>query len=97
MCLISSWSRVTSDAKWTKMQKRQPDSLPPPLPSFFPQDWGLKNSYFPKSNLPYTLQGLPWWSSGKESACQCKECRFNPWEGNQDPTCHGATKPAPQN
>ena len=26
--------------------------------------------------------GLPWWLSGKESACQCKRCRshgFNPW------------------
>ena len=32
--------------------------------------------------------GLPWWHSGKESACQCrrlKRCRLNPWvlgEGN---------------
>ena len=82
VCLMSSCSRVTSDAKWTKMQKRQPDPLPPPHPSsFFPQNWGLKNSYFPKSNLPCTLQGLPWWSSGKESACQCKERRFNSWSG----------------
>ena len=23
--------------------------------------------------------GLPWWLSGKESACQCRRCRFNPW------------------
>ena len=23
--------------------------------------------------------GLPWWLSGKESACQYKRCRFNPW------------------
>ena len=22
---------------------------------------------------------LPWWSSGKESACQCREHRFDPW------------------
>ena len=21
---------------------------------------------------------LPWWLSGKESACQCKRCRFDP-------------------
>ena len=26
--------------------------------------------------------GLPWWLSGKESACQCKICGFNPWVGN---------------
>ena len=28
--------------------------------------------------------GLPWWLSGKESACQCPRCRrhkFNPWVG----------------
>ena len=23
--------------------------------------------------------GLPWWLGGKESACQCRRCRFNPW------------------
>ena len=22
---------------------------------------------------------LPWWLSNKESACQCRRCRFNPW------------------
>ena len=26
-------------------------------------------------------QGLPWWLSNKESTCQCRECRFNPWVG----------------
>jgi len=25
--------------------------------------------------------GLPWWSSGKESACQCSRHRFDPWSG----------------
>ena len=23
--------------------------------------------------------GLPWWFSGKESVCQCRRCRFDPW------------------
>ena len=23
--------------------------------------------------------GLPWWLSGKESACQCRRRRLNPW------------------
>ena len=36
--------------------------------------------------------GLPWWSSGSESACQCRGCGFDPWSKNQDPTCRGATK-----
>ena len=25
--------------------------------------------------------GLPWWLSGKESACQCRRHRFDPWSG----------------
>ena len=24
-------------------------------------------------------RGLPWWLSGKESTCQCRTRRFNPW------------------
>ena len=26
-------------------------------------------------------KGLPWWLSDKESACQCKRCRFDLWVG----------------
>ena len=26
-------------------------------------------------------QGLPWWRSGWESACQCRGHRFEPWSG----------------
>ena len=25
--------------------------------------------------------GLPWWLSGKESACKCRIHRFDPWVG----------------
>ena len=25
--------------------------------------------------------GFPWWLSGKEPACQCRRCRFDPWVG----------------
>ena len=37
--------------------------------------WGLKESD--------TTEHLsfPTWCSGKESACQCKRCKFNPWVG----------------
>ena len=33
---------------------------------------------------------LPWWLSSRESACQCRRCRFHPWvestgEGNGHP------------
>ena len=29
--------------------------------------------------IPYVFHGLPRWFSGKESACQCRGLRFNPW------------------
>ena len=28
-----------------------------------------------------SFMGLPWWLSGKESSCQNKRCRFDPWVG----------------
>ena len=28
---------------------------------------------------PWFIWGLPWWLSGKESACQCRRLRFSPW------------------
>ena len=27
------------------------------------------------------ILGLPWWLSSKESACQCRRHRFDPWDG----------------
>ena len=27
------------------------------------------------------FRGLPWWLSSKESICQCRRRRFNPWVG----------------
>ena len=36
-------------------------------------------------------KGLPWWSSGGESAFQCRGLGFNPWSGSYNPTCCGAT------
>ena len=38
------------------------------------QDWELKTHSLKK----LTNIGLPWWLSGKESACQCKGRGFNP-------------------
>ena len=26
------------------------------------------------------FRGLPWWLSGKDSACQCRRCGFNTWD-----------------
>ena len=27
------------------------------------------------------ILGLPWWRSGRESACQCRGHGFEPWSG----------------
>ena len=32
-------------------------------------------------NTLFYLSGLPWWLSGKESACQRRRRRFDPWSG----------------
>ena len=40
----------------------------------------------------YTWPGLPWWVSGKEAACQCRRCQFDPsvrkilWRRKWQPT-----------
>ena len=36
-----------------------------------------ENNQFEKINKT----GLPWWLSGKESACQCRRHGFDPWSG----------------
>ena len=43
----------------------------------------IKTFHFvqPLTTLFYFLDGLPWGLSGKESACQCKRCEFDPWIG----------------
>ena len=33
------------------------------------------------SHISIYLHGLPWWLSGKESACQCRKHRFDPCVG----------------
>ena len=37
--------------------------------------------------------GLPWWCSGKESACRCRGHSFSSWLENWDPTCLVVTRP----
>ena len=32
-----------------------------------------------EQNIPENLAGLPQWSSGEESACQCRGHAFHPW------------------
>ena len=37
--------------------------------------------YWVRVSLKTLGEGLPWWLSGKESACQCKRHGFHPWTG----------------
>ena len=41
------------------------------------REFGIDIAVFKMDN-----QGLPWWSSGKESAFQCRGRGFDPWLGN---------------
>ena len=35
--------------------------------------------YFPLDHMLRNFRGFPWWSSGKESACQCRGHGSDPW------------------
>ena len=42
----------------------------------------LQNALVPFGSRPHRRAvWWPWWLSGKESACQFRRCRFNPWVG----------------
>ena len=49
--------------------------------------------------LRKSLLVRPWWPSGKESACQCRRHRFDPWSGEiphaAEQLSPGATPPEP--
>ena len=40
---------------------------------------GKKRSKIPNNHLHKLDKNMGWWLSGKESGCQCKRCRFDPW------------------
>ena len=43
-----------------------------------------------RRTLRIQFEGLPWWSVAKIPSFQCKRWGFDPWSGNEDPTCHAA-------
>ena len=40
---------------------------------------GLEAAAWRKRDVKKRQTGLPWWLSGKESTCQCRRHRFDPW------------------
>ena len=45
-----------------------------------------------RKTLFKTIAGLPWWLSGKESTCQCRKHKFDPWSRK---TPHAAEQLSP--
>ena len=41
----------------------------------------FSNKFSKAAGYKINTQGLPWWHSGWESACQCRGHRFEPWSG----------------
>ena len=56
-------------------------NLEPILQSELSQKKKNKPSYCVTKHTCRYAAGLPWWLSGKESACQCRRRGFNPWVG----------------
>ena len=66
-CICESVGHESSKNKFAKNP-----SIFSPFPSSFSSSGSLRVGKFPM---------LPGWLSGKESACQCRRCGFDPWVG----------------
>ena len=72
---------------------RGPKQLVWHFPSAKSKELSKQDHLSSKNILQGWRAGLPWWLSGKESACQCRRPGLDLWSG-EDPTCLGATKSA---
>ena len=72
---------------------RGPKQLVWHFPSAKSKELSKQDHLSSKNILQGWRAGLPWWLSGKESACQCRRHGLDLWSG-EDPTCLGATKSA---
>ena len=63
--------------------------------SLFPLAFSSKASHATKPNISEVRRASRW-LSGKESTCQRRRHKFEPWSG-EDPTCLRATKPVHRN
>ena len=72
---ITRWSDTLKHSRSTELVMP-----PPPHPLCGSQNalWRSKSKH---SLLKILQWGLPWWCSGWESACQCREHGFEPWSG----------------
>ena len=87
-CSINQkWSSKTSvlDAKLRSQSKMQSVKIFPQ--SKTKQKYDLEGIIIEERGLQNTVQGLSWWLSGKESACQCRRHGFHPWSGRIPTLC----------
>ena len=92
VCIFSGW--VFSEVKNTSDRFN--------LHNILVQRWDFIHTHL-QNVLKYQSQGLPWWHSGQESACQCRGHVFDPWSGKiphaaeQLNPCATTTEPARHN
>ena len=77
--VLSLLSRRQADRKLRRAPV-QPLNYPSP-PHFSPPFSPVSHQTEFLESCHLLCKGLPWWLSGKESACQCRRCRFKPWVG----------------
>ena len=75
-----------SRQEYWSLSYHPPGDLPHPgSKSSFPVSPAVAGKFFAsgppgkQSKTQNSRKGLPWWFKGKESACQCKRHRFDPW------------------
>ena len=73
------------DAKLRSQSKMQSVKIFPQ--SKTKQKHDLDGIIIEERGLQNTVQGLSWWLSGKESACQCRRHGFNLWSGRIPTHC----------
>ena len=74
-CFLNQWSGLPKIILHSSLAKAVSNSVIPFNCFNHPYNWNGLNVW----SRPNHITGLPWWLSGKESACQCRRHKFNPW------------------
>ena len=84
LCCWSPWGPAVQRPLWvwgvSLMHHVRLGGLREVISGLCTQTFLLWDSVWSRAQVTPALR-LPWRFSGKESACQCKRCRFNPWVG----------------
>ena len=73
---LNQWSGLPKIILHSSLAKAVSNSVTPfNCLAGHPYNWNGLNVW----SRPNHITGLPWWLSGKESACQCRRHKFDPW------------------